>query len=124
MRIRSELGQRGRRRFGDQPPPLTTPVPLPFEPPLDPEPDPLEPPPLEPLPDPVEPLPEPEPPLLLPPDPCDGLGAGVWVCVTVPVCDLVPGPESYDVGVGVGAGAGLGLTGASTLGAGLLTVAV
>ena len=87
--------------------------------------DPVEPLPLEPLPEP-EPLPDPEPPpLFVPPDPWDGLaGGGVWVCVTVPVCDLVPEPESYDVGVGVGVGAELGLTGASTLGAGLLTVAV
>jgi hypothetical protein len=78
---RSDLGQRSRRESGNQPPPLTDPLPLPPEP-LPPEPLPLEPLLLEPPP--LEPPLDPEPPLAVPlpldpllePEPCDSVVGG------------------------------------------------
>ena len=78
--------------IGDQPPPLTDPLPLP------PEPLPLEPLPLEPLP--LEPLLDPEPPLAAP-LPLDPL-------LDPELCDSVVGGGLGLLGGGAGGGPGLG----------------
>jgi hypothetical protein len=89
---RSDLGRRPREN-GDQPPPLTFPVPLPPEPlpPERPEPEGPEP---EPEPEgvPLDLLPEPDPLLVCDPDPWEALGAGGATARDPPPDDSLPEP--------------------------------